>query len=210
MDEEQLRARVDKCKTRTDIVSAVIDLFDHRSYLEIGCRKDESFVSISCPLKVGVDPLEGGTHRLTSDEFFATNGTFFDAVFIDGDHHHDQALRDALNALKWLSPGGTVMMHDCSPPSASHEGKRNWKCGTAWRAFAFLRQSPYLDCIVADWDYGTGLIRIGHNLNRADLGGLMMDTMTYDDFIAHRDDWMKLADHKQVADWLWAQKQLGA
>lgn len=35
---------------------------------------------------VGVDPLLGGTHRMTSDAFFAANTEHFDLIFIDGLH----------------------------------------------------------------------------------------------------------------------------
>lgn len=32
--------------------------------------------------------MRGGTHRMTSDAFFATNEEQFDLVFIDGLHHY--------------------------------------------------------------------------------------------------------------------------
>ena len=34
--------------------------------------------------KVGVDPISGGTLRMTSDNFFKNNETFFDLIFLDG------------------------------------------------------------------------------------------------------------------------------
>ena len=37
-------------------------------------------------MAVGVDPLLGGTHRMTSDAFFAANADAFDLIFIDGLH----------------------------------------------------------------------------------------------------------------------------
>lgn len=194
------------CASRTDLLRVLVHAFGYTSYLEVGCRKNETFDAIDVVDKVGVDPIEGGTHRMTSDDFFATSKRSFDLVFIDGDHHHTQALRDVASALAHLNPNGTVVMHDCSPPDASHEGRRNWKCGTAWRAFAWLRQCDNLEAIVADWDYGSGIIRFGTNdaLVRPEP---TMDEMTYADFDAHRVDWMRLRDHVGVADWLMAQKQ---
>ena len=40
-------------------------------YLEIGCLSNVIFHSISTPFKIGVDPVSGGTHQMTSDEFFS-------------------------------------------------------------------------------------------------------------------------------------------
>ena len=56
-----------------------------RDYLEIGCADNDLFDAVMAGRKVGVDPLRGGTHRLTSDAFFAGyDGEPFDVVFIDG------------------------------------------------------------------------------------------------------------------------------
>lgn len=201
MKKDQLDAALADCTKRTCLITSLIEAMGYTSYLEIGCRKDETFSAVKC-YKVGVDPIEGGTHRLTSDEFFAQNGAIFDAIFIDGDHHHDQVYRDATNALHCLSPNGTLIMHDCSPPYASYEGKRDWKCGTAWRGFAKLRERPGLDCIVADWDYGSGMIRFSSGAPGIVLGKTM-DELTYADFEAHKHDWMLLSTRQQIADWIW-------
>jgi hypothetical protein len=206
MKRDELEDLVTQCHTRTHLIAAVIKTFGYTRYLEIGCRKDETFSAVSCVKKVGIDPIEGGTHRMTSDEFFDQDTDTFDCVFIDGDHHHTQVLRDALHALARLSQNGTLILHDCSPPDALHEGKRNWKCGTAWRAFAWLRQLSNLDTVVADWDYGSGLVRFGHNPKPIILDKTMNE-LTFADFEAHRTDWMKLCDRQQVAAWLWDQKQ---
>ncbi len=120
------------------VILVAIKLFGHQSYLEIGCAADYTFSKITCPMKVGVDPVEGGTHRMTSDAFFAQNTQKFDAIFIDGDHNHKQVYKDAENALSILKPGGTLFMHDCNPAHIGLEIPT--KCGTAWRAFIWLRQ----------------------------------------------------------------------
>jgi len=202
---DQLFTRADACRNRTDLIVLVVDFFEHASYLEIGCRKNETFDAVKCARKVGVDMIEGGTHRMTSDAFFAQNTDKFDAVFIDGDHRHAQAMSDAVNALACLAPGGTLILHDCSPPTAQHESLLNVKCGSAWRVFAELRQRGDLDMVTADWDFGSGLIRVGANPDTITTGK-SMDDMTYADFIEHRDDWMKLRDRQGIGEWLWEQK----
>jgi hypothetical protein len=43
-------------------------------YLEIGCDNEENFEKMQgFSVALCVDPRRGGTHRMTSDEFFATN-----------------------------------------------------------------------------------------------------------------------------------------
>lgn len=206
MIKEELTTRMLLCKSRTDLIILLMKFFDYTRYLEIGCRKNETFDLIKCQYKVGVDTEEGGTHRMTSDAFFEQNKEQFDFIFIDGDHHHDQVLRDFGNALLSLNTNGTIIMHDCSPPCAAYEGKRDYKCGTAWRAYAHMRQVPFLDAVVADWDYGCGLVRLGRNSNTI-FTKKSMDEMTYADFEAHKTDWMRLSGRREIADWLWNQKQ---
>src|ERR1700731_3738491 len=92
--------------THADLILEVIRLRGYQSYLEIGCQADGTFARVDVRRKVGVDPVSGGTVRMTSNEFFASNREeMFDAIFIDGDHHHDQVLVDAYNALWRLNDG---------------------------------------------------------------------------------------------------------
>ena len=89
-------------------------------YLEIGTFENELFVPMQNLFQyaVGVDPEQGGTHRMTSDEYFESNysNDMFDVVFIDGLHEAFQTYRDILNALHVLRPGGMILVHDCNPP----------------------------------------------------------------------------------------------
>jgi hypothetical protein len=39
-------------------------------YLEIGCASNDLFDSVYAHKKTGIDPTSGGTHRMTSDDFF--------------------------------------------------------------------------------------------------------------------------------------------
>ena len=193
------REAIAQSESHEDLVESVIRLFGYRSYLEIGCQDDFTFSRIDVPKKVGVDPTRGGTLRMTSDTYFMTHVDMFDCIFIDGNHHHDQVIKDAHNALKSLRPGGTLLMHDCAPPNAVHEDQN--LCGTAWRAFAVLRQQPSLDAIVADWDYGTGIIRMRNNPAPIVLGK-SFEELTWNDFIENRHKWMRPHTPPQVLAWL--------
>lgn len=144
-----------------NFINAIIKAKGYKSYLEIGTHYDYCFSVIECERKVGVDPFNGGTVRMTSDEFFSTNGEKFDLIFIDGSHHHDQVKKDVENSIEFLNPGGVIVMHDCNPPTQEYEAQT--ACGTAWRAFAFLRQRLDINMIVGDFDLGVGVVRVEPN-----------------------------------------------
>jgi len=184
---------------RIEILRRIAAALNARHYLEIGVSKGESFFPLRVARKVAVDPhprlswrkrlrklvanplnLFNAYHRITSDEYFARHAPppgGFDLVFIDGLHTYEQALRDARNALKVLSPGGVVALHDCNPPHAaaalparSYEDAAaarppGWTgewCGDVWKAIVHLRVAhPDLEVAVLDCDYGVGLLRRG-------------------------------------------------
>ena len=55
---------------RSEIIQNIIDFKKYRSFLEIGSFSNELFNKVKIKNKVGVDPVSGGTIRMTSDEFF--------------------------------------------------------------------------------------------------------------------------------------------
>ena len=57
---------------------------------------------INCKKKVGVDPVSGGTIRVTSDNFFRTNKEKFDCIFIDGLHKYAQVKKGHRKFIKFL------------------------------------------------------------------------------------------------------------
>jgi hypothetical protein len=113
-------------KTRTDLLNHLAEKHGLISYLEIGVQDPkQNFDKIICPQKVSVDPdpKSGATWQMTSDEFFA--GEFYlgiqpDLVFIDGLHTAEQVRKDFENALKILSLGGFIVLHDCNPEKEEH------------------------------------------------------------------------------------------
>lgn len=48
----------------------------------------------------------------TTDDFFKSNCTRFDGIFIDAAHDYDSVTKDIYNAKKVLSPGGIIVCHD--------------------------------------------------------------------------------------------------
>ena len=76
--------------SRQSIVQEIINIKKYKSYLEIGTFHNELFDHIKCDIKIGVDPVSGGTVRKTSDQFFKDNQDKFDCIFIDGLHFYSQ------------------------------------------------------------------------------------------------------------------------
>lgn len=158
---------------RTDIINALIQKYEYKSYLEVGTQDPTSnFDKINTPNKVSVDPYPRGqvTFVGTSDEYFdsISEDLKYDIIFIDGLHHSEQVLKDIENSLNHLSDNGTIVCHDCLPTTElmqerdDHGGE--WT-GDVWKAIAELRvECIDLDIKVVDTDYGCGIIRRGTNI----------------------------------------------
>ena len=162
---------------RFDIINYLIEKNNYVNYLEIGVRAPQAcFNRIIAKHKDGVDPVPMGTgevnYPITSDEFFSLikghDDIKYDIIFVDGLHVHEQAKKDVLNSLNHLTDNGTIVMHDCSPPSEWHQrpeteydGHGEWN-GTAWRAYVEFRCSRKdLSMSVIDTDFGVGVIQLG-------------------------------------------------
>ncbi|KQX19427.1 MULTISPECIES: class I SAM-dependent methyltransferase [unclassified Sphingomonas] len=119
---------------RSDVVQAILDLYEAPSYLEIGVETGETFHAIRAARKVAVDvkfafDLDAARtavagqdvhfHECPSDGYFEriAEDDRFDVVFIDGLHTFDQTLRDLLNAIQHLRDDGVIVIDDVLPPS---------------------------------------------------------------------------------------------
>ena len=214
---------------RSDVVVYLQETFHYRSYLEIGCFTNDTFniMKDMFQLAIGVDPNQGGTHRMTSDEFFATNQLTFDVIFIDGLHHSDQVAKDIENSLQVLNPGGTIVMHDCNPTTKIsqlrmseenrgpivdwwREGTGHWN-GDTWRAILPLRLRDDLDIVIGDFDNGVGVLRKRKNTHRlqSEYEELLklsshdpLQAFTYEFFDMHRLQLHRLLSFKDLQAWL--------
>lgn len=154
----------DHSKTRTDLLNAIADKIAATSYLEIGCCTDVNFNNVRASYKVGVDPVSGGTLRMTSDEFFKNNTDTFDLIFIDGLHHADQVNKDIENSLAILNPNGVIVMHDCLPTTEYMQrtpmpnGISDWT-GDVWKSVFYFNDQQMIDICVVTIDMGCGIIR---------------------------------------------------
>jgi SAM-dependent methyltransferase len=154
---------------RTQIINFLITQKGYYTYLEIGVDTSENFDRIIAQHKIGIDPsLETrATICVESDVFFDLwDKRFppFDIIFIDGLHLAEQVEKDITNALEVLAPGGTIVVHDCSPNSRKAQLRTRvqseWN-GDVWKAWVKLRERSDLEMYVVDVDYGCGVIRPG-------------------------------------------------
>jgi len=206
--------------TRTEVIQTVIDSLDANVYLEIGVASGENIRQVRSPHVIGVDPCEHPNVRqlvdersnvtffeATSDEFFARHVDClatpkFDVAFVDGLHTYEQSLRDCLQCLDRLTPGGMVLMHDCNPttetmaiPASSFaeavehgvgEQSDAWT-GDVWKSIVHLRAlRPDVTACVLDTDFGLGVVikratSLDLNLSQADI-----QSMTYQDLSRDR------------------------
>ena len=150
-----------KYPSRSEIIQKIIDSKKYKNYLEVGCDKDENFSKINVEKKIGVDPLKGGTLRMTSDNFFKNNNEKFDLIFLDGLHTYEQTIKDIDNSLKFLNNHGVVIIHDCLPKKIWNQivprVYGHWN-GDVWKAIVHSRTYSYADTYTCIADHGLGII----------------------------------------------------
>lgn len=151
---------------RLDLILKILKKVNAKSYLEIGCDKDQIFRHINCEKKVGVDPLRGGSLRMSSDEYFKNYKDTFDVIFIDGLHHYEQVTRDVNHAVDRLNPKGVIIIHDMLPvhedetsmPSPIKSSHTRYWLGDVWRlSFDLIGRSDITFKLIA-MDCGCGIV----------------------------------------------------
>ena len=181
--------------TRQTIVQEIIDFKNYRSYLEIGCYKNDLFNIVKCDLKIGVDPVSGGTLRKTSDQFFKNNTQTFDIIFIDGLHHYHQVKRDIINSLDILNNDGIILLHDCLPKNVYEQTvprcKNIWS-GNVWKAIVECRTKKHIDTYTCYADHGIGVIFKRNNRNLLNLEIDDFDKLKFKDYFYNYNKYMNI------------------
>ncbi len=188
---------------RLDLINKIIIDFQLNSYLEIGCDQDEVFSKVVIKNKVGVDPVSGGSIRLTSDAFFKKNTDFFDLIFIDGLHEYSQVKKDIVNSLKVLTPKGIILIHDCMPLSfldqAIPRGQRKWN-GDVWKSIVELRTRNDVFTCVGCFDQGIGMILKRKNdqiLELSKNNNFKFKDLSYENYYQNFDKYLNLIDYNK-------------
>lgn len=137
--------------------------------------QEKASIGSEIVLKQGFMNSKEYLYKATSDEFFGHQKYMdrhfglspedkWDIIFIDGDHRAEQVYKDIENSLKYLSPGGVIVMHDCNPPTLQHtttgDKGGNWN-GTVYQAVLDFRDcyEGIYDYYCIDTDWGVGIIK---------------------------------------------------
>ena len=166
--------------SRTSLINLLLATNPAARYLEIGCADNTNFDAVIAEQKVGVDPTAGGTHRMTSDEFFAMYASApFDLIFIDGLHTYEQVAKDIRNSLKFLRHGGWILLHDMLPRDWLEEHVpplQNFWTGNVWKVGFELAQTEGIEFKVFKIDFGVGVLRtLMRNVQVPDLANELGD-----------------------------------
>lgn len=187
--------------SRIEIIKKIIKRENYKSYLEIGCDNDENFSQITLKDKVGVDPLKGGTIRMTSDEFFFKNKKNFDIVFLDGLHTYEQTIKDINNSLKVLNNKGVILIHDCLPKKIWNQivprMYGHWN-GDVWKAIVHSRTYDHADTYTCIADHGLGVVFKRKNRNPLILNLKNLKKLKFSDYYNNHNKYMNLVSHEKL------------
>ena len=189
-------------RNRLDLIKHVIKKNDYKNYLEIGCHNNEVFDKIEIE-KIGVDPISGGNYKGTSDKFFKKNLKKFDCIFIDGLHEYSQVRKDILNSIEILNKDGIIILHDCLPPSISHQRvprtRYTWN-GDVWKAIVEARTWEHVDTYTVLSDQGLGLIKKEKNSNVLNIGNVSFKKLKYKFFYENYSKIMRTISYDQILE----------
>tara|TARA_Y100001954_G_C15705347_1_gene550057 strand:+ start:69 stop:782 length:714 start_codon:yes stop_codon:yes gene_type:complete len=188
-------------KKRFEITQSIIDKKDYKKYLEIGCFDDELFDYIRCEKKVGIDPVSGGTIRVTSDLFFKDNNENFDCIFIDGLHEYHQVKKDIENSLRFLNEGGIILLHDCLPNNYYEQATPRcqwvWN-GDVWKAVVECRALKNIDVYTCYADYGIGVILKRPNKNLLESHNKDFSKLKFEDYFYNNKKLMNIIEYEDL------------
>ncbi len=189
--------------SRIDIIQNIIEVKKYKHYLEIGCDKDENFSKIKIEKKTGVDPLRGGTLRMTSDQFFLQNDKKYDLVFLDGLHTYEQTIKDIKNSVNCLNPNGIIIIHDCLPKKIWNQIVPriygHWN-GDVWKAIVHIRTLNDLDTYTCIADHGLGIIFKRKNKNLLSLNTKSFKDLKFSEYFNNHQKFMNPIYHNKLIE----------
>ena len=190
-----------KFPSRTTIIQEIINKKNYKSYLEVGCDNDENFSKIQIESKIGIDPLKGGTLRMTSDEFFINNHQSFDIIFLDGLHTYEQTIKDIDNGLRFLNTNGVILIHDCLPKKIWNQIVPrlygHWN-GDVWKAIVHSRTYGHADTYTCIADHGIGIIFRRKNRNKLNINKTDFKKLKFADYFKNHQRYMNTIKYEEL------------
>ena len=187
--------------SRIKIIQEIIDKEKYKNYLEIGCDNDENFSQVVVENKIGVDPLKGGTLRMTSDKFFRDNKKKFDMIFLDGLHTYEQTIKDINNSLEFISDKGVIIIHDCLPKKIWNQivprVYGHWN-GDVWKAIVHSRTYNYADTYTCIADHGLGIIFKRKNKDCLEINVKNFKNLKFSQYYTNHNKYMNLINYEDI------------
>jgi len=190
---------------RYELINNLIKDYNYKTYLEIGCRGDDCFDEIKIDHRVGVDPNQGGTLKMTSDEYFEKYDDKFDIIFIDGLHTYEQVIKDINNSVKVLNDNGVILLHDCCPTECYAQYDfpviNQWN-GDVWKAIVEARTFDHIDSAVCMIDHGVGVIRKRPNSKKLKIECENFKELKYPYFIDNYEELINPIKYDDIMGWI--------
>ena len=174
--------------TKSDLVNWLAKQREYRSYLELstattGLRYgeiDRAYFAVShrlmyrCPSDYAdglpIDFRSVGHDISDSVRVIRERGYRYDIILVDPLHEYGASMRDLTEALSLLTDRGTMVVHDCLPPTPELAVPNfitgGW-CGVTYQAYLdFVFARANLEYRTVDIDFGCGVIRERSGLAR--------------------------------------------
>lgn len=139
-------------------------------YLEYGVSTGHSLKHLAEVVNsaIGVDivdrtngvPSNVQFYCMTTDEFSEKHlpELTFNLCFIDADHAFESAYRDFTNVVKYIQPGGYIVLHDTYP--CAHEFLQPFLCNDCYKTPVQIKKNyPDLEVLTLPLQPGLTLVR---------------------------------------------------
>ena len=197
---------------RWDVINHLIEKSGYETYLEVGSTGSlenpaPNLWHITAPTRVSVDPKGNPGFRMKSNDFFdmLPEHVKFDIIFVDAEHTEAAVSCDITNSIAHLKPNGSIVVHDCNPPTARHSTveetealyKKNkdgsgyyvWT-GTVYMGFISSRiKHPEYNFRCVDVDWGCGVIQ---RKSSDDKDFALTPPKSFDEFAEKRKEYLGL------------------
>jgi len=154
------------------IVKMIAEGLQSRRYLELGVKNGDTF-NVVAPIveqAYAVDISEKSYEKIkhnensfwfhmSTDEFIKNNDRYFDLVFIDACHSHEQSLKDFLGISSFVNDNGLILLHDTYPRNTNM--LQFDRCGEVYRTAWYIRQNmrENFEIVTLPFYHGISIVR---------------------------------------------------
>lgn len=178
----QIRKELINCNAtvwdeHAELVEWMARLLKPKTYMEVGANHGSTFnrvAALGIQKAVAVEIKKSTAQDLTrapnteilnmsSDDaaklWLDRGGEPIDLLFIDGDHSHEQSLRDFLNFSRFVPESGLILLHDTWPETPERAAPN--KCHDVYKTAWLIRQKMFkeFELVTLPFDRGISVVR---------------------------------------------------